>query len=67
MMGTSVGLSGGDAGVNFLFIFLVFWALVIVAGVVLQLYEMGFHRGHWIERTKEIYRKWIGHLENRNQ
>lgn len=64
---SNVGLNLSDSGLNFLYAFFIFWSLIIVVGVILQVYEMGFRPGNFKKRGRELFRKYVHQLERKHR
>lgn len=56
-----------DTGYAFLVGFFLFWTLQIVVGIIVEVANLGYHRGNFREHTKELYQEFLHRLESNSK
>lgn len=53
-----------DSGLTFLYAFFIFWSFLILVGVVLEFFELGFRWGNFKTQSGELWKKFFDWLEH---
>lgn len=53
-----------DIGYVLLLAFFIFWTVQILVGVIVELANLGYHRGNFVSHTKELFNSFIYRLNH---